>query len=342
MKRRDERRKDEDRREDRGERGKDREDRVEDNRGGDPRRPRRVPRMALPEAILSWTEHWIAVDKPSGLPSRPAPGYAGSALSQIEQWLAAQAPELPRPGVVHRLDRETSGVLVFSLGPQGHRALEYAFRGAIRKEYRAAVMGWPRPRHGLIELPLLLDSSRRVRPDRNGRPSRTRYSTLRRFRDAALVKVEPLTGRTHQIRVHLAARGTAVLGDRIYGAVPAVPGDRTYGAISAAAAGAIEAAPLLRPPRLCLHALRLSIPAQVLGPLGAISERQGCDRRVYPHETPAVTRSLAAGHSGGPSRARSSASADTSIPPGSWTIEAPMPADLVLYLGKLESFSKHP
>ncbi len=194
--------------------------------------------------ILRRTKHWIAVAKPAGLPSRPGPGHDASALSVLEAQLLIQGAACP-PGVVHRLDLGTSGILLFSLSPEGHRALVDAFRtGQVQKEYLAITAGHPRPRRGLIDLPLRRNSSGLSAPDRWGSPARTRYQTQERFGASALVLAEPLTGRMHQIRAHLAARGTPVLGDAQYGG-----------------AGLRHFRP--RPPRLCLHAWRLRLPAEI-------------------------------------------------------------------------------
>jgi len=200
----------------------------------------------VPFPILRRTAGWIAIDKPAGLPSRPAPGGGPSALSLLEDWLREHAPGPHPPGVVHRLDRETSGVLLFSLEPRAHRLLARAFaEGTVRKEYAAVVAGLPRPRRGRIDLPLSRNASGRTIVDRRGRPATTRYLTVAAREGAALLALFPQTGRTHQIRVHLAARGTPVLGDRIYGFPRGVTPDGS----------------LPRPPRLCLHAARLRLPA---------------------------------------------------------------------------------
>jgi RluA family pseudouridine synthase len=202
-----------------------------------------VPRSI---SVIRRTEHWIAVDKPAGLPSRPGPGHEASALSVLEAQLRAEGVPHP-PGVVHRLDLGTSGVLLFSLSPNGHRALVEAFRaGHVHKEYFAITAGHPNPKRGLIDLALRRTSSGLSTPDRRGTPARTRYETRERFATSALVVAEPLTGRMHQIRAHLAARGTPVLGDLQYGGAE-LRGFRP------------------RPPRLCLHAWRLRLPAELSG-----------------------------------------------------------------------------
>lgn len=203
---------------------------------------------AVPEtvSVIRRTEHWIAVNKPAELPSRPGPGHKASVLSILEAQLRAEGAPHP-PGVVHRLDLGTSGILLFSLSPEGHRGLEEAFRaGRVHKEYLAITAGHPHPRRGLIDLALRRTSSGLSTPDRHGTPARTRYDTRERFHASALVLAEPLTGRMHQIRAHLAARGTPVLGDLQYGGA-ALRGFRP------------------RPPRLCLHAHRLRLPADLAG-----------------------------------------------------------------------------
>jgi RluA family pseudouridine synthase len=194
--------------------------------------------------IIRRTEHWIAVDKPAGLPSRPGPGHKASVLSILETQLRTESTPHP-PGVVHRLDLGTSGILLFSLSPEGHRSLVEAFKvGQVHKEYLAITAGHPHPRRGLINLALRRTSSGLNTPDRSGKPARTRYETRERFAASALVRTEPLTGRMHQIRAHLAARGTPVLGDLQYGGAE-LRGFRP------------------RPPRLCLHAWRLRLPAEL-------------------------------------------------------------------------------
>jgi 23S rRNA-/tRNA-specific pseudouridylate synthase len=127
----------------------------------------------------------------------------------------------------------------------------------VAKEYAALVRGRPRPRRGLIDLPLRRNASGRVVVDPQGAQAKTRYETLRTWAGATLLRVRPLTGRMHQIRVHLAARGTPVLGDRFYGG---------SGLVLGTSRGRERNGPSLPvPPRLCLHALRLRLPASLHG-----------------------------------------------------------------------------
>jgi RluA family pseudouridine synthase len=250
---------------------------------------RQVPILHFPQDILSWTDHWIAVNKPSGLPSRPNPGHADNALSQIETWFFSTTPLSPAPGVVHRLDRDTSGVLIFSLGPAAYRSLIEGFAArTIRKEYVALVQGVPRPRSGLIDLPLLRNSSNRMVVDRRGQEARTRYEMVRRVAGGSLLRVYPLTGRMHQIRAHLAARGTPVLGDGVYGREGRAGAGTPFSGVEF-------------PPRLCLHARRLTLPSVWLSSLGSVQTR-------YPTE----------GTAGAP-----------------FIIEAPIPQDLNRYMAAL-------
>ncbi|MCC7142754.1 MAG: RNA pseudouridine synthase [Candidatus Eisenbacteria bacterium] len=214
---------------------------------------RTVPLLRFPDCIVARTPDWIAIEKPGGLPSRPAPGHAGNALTMLEAYLG---PNI-RPGVVHRLDRDTSGLLLFSLSPHGHRFLVEGFRTrTIRKSYLGWVHGQPRPRRGSIELPLRRNPSGRMVVDPRGAPALTRYESLRRVGDFHLLRVEPSTGRMHQIRVHLANRGTPLVGDRLYGVHD-------------------------RAPRLFLHAASLRLPADQKSPAGAALELRSSEPEEF-------------------------------------------------------------
>jgi 23S rRNA pseudouridine1911/1915/1917 synthase len=126
-----------------------------------------------------------------------------------------------RPGILTRLDKDTSGVVLVALSPDVHAAMQRdGAAGAIRKEYLAIVAGRPRPRVGTIDAPLGRDplDRRRVIVTPAGAASQTRYELLAEHDLTALVRCELVTGRTHQIRVHLASRGWPVVGDALYGA----------------------------------------------------------------------------------------------------------------------------
>jgi 23S rRNA pseudouridine1911/1915/1917 synthase len=125
-----------------------------------------------------------------------------------------------RPGIVTRLDKETSGVMLVALTPGIHARLQ---RSALRKEYLAVVRGTPSPAQGTIDLALAhdpLDRRRMVVSD-EGIPSTTRYEVMSTQDDSSLVRCELVTGRTHQIRVHLSACGWPILGDAVYGVIDA-------------------------------------------------------------------------------------------------------------------------
>jgi len=181
-----------------------------------------ITREAWPEpdvprhfGVLYDDEAVLAVDKPAGLPIHPTARYYFNTLTAL---LKETYPGEPLQ-VAHRLDRETSGVLLVARGPQAGRALKQAFeRRRVHKRYLALVRGRP-PADGIIDLPLKLAGKpirvmMAVSPD--GQPARTRYRVLRPLRDAALVECFPETGRQHQIRAHLAAIGHPVLGDKVY------------------------------------------------------------------------------------------------------------------------------
>jgi tRNA pseudouridine32 synthase/23S rRNA pseudouridine746 synthase len=160
----------------------------------------------------------LVIDKPAGIAVHRGQGAGGS----LETYLGALRFGLPRdPALAHRLDRDTSGCLVLG---RHHKALEklgLLFKqGRISKTYWAVVDGLPEADQGMIDLPLgRLDATRGwwMKVDPLGQPSRTRYTVLGRSGGRAFLALEPLTGRTHQLRVHCAALGFPILGDPIYG-----------------------------------------------------------------------------------------------------------------------------
>jgi 23S rRNA pseudouridine1911/1915/1917 synthase len=193
-------------------------------------------RKALPRArsslpILHQDDAVLVVDKPAGLltvPSLPGAGAEDTALARVEDYVRHLRPRHPYVGVVHRIDRDTSGAVAFALSPPAREALRALFRAhRIERRYLALVRGQPRGDGGVVEAPLhedYRDGRRRVA--RRGEPSRpalTRFTVLERFPGAALLELELGTGRQHQIRVHLAHLGTPVLGDPVYGAPGAGP-----------------------------------------------------------------------------------------------------------------------
>jgi 23S rRNA pseudouridine1911/1915/1917 synthase len=166
----------------------------------------------------------LVVDKPAGLVTHPAPGHRGPTLAEALRGRAAGGADPERAGIVHRLDRDTSGLLVVAKTDAAHAALGAALKARdIRREYLALVTGHPQAESGTIDAPLGRDRSRRTlvstRSDRP-RDAVTRFVVLERLPATTLLRVSLETGRTHQIRAHLAAIGHPVCGDPQYGGRP--------------------------------------------------------------------------------------------------------------------------
>jgi 23S rRNA pseudouridine1911/1915/1917 synthase len=182
------------------------------------------PAGDVPEARFSiaWEdEHLMVVDKPAGVVVHPARGHAAGTLAQaLERVGAAGGPE-GRRGIVHRLDRDTSGLLVVARSEEVLAALQSALRRReIVREYLALVEGRPDARTGTIEAPLGRDRRVRTRMSTDtaeGRAAITHFETERVLDGYTLLRVRLETGRTHQIRAHLKAIGHPVVGDPEYG-----------------------------------------------------------------------------------------------------------------------------
>jgi 23S rRNA pseudouridine1911/1915/1917 synthase len=175
---------------------------------------------AAPLRIAFQDEHLIVVDKGPGLVVHPARGHREDTLSQLlAPLIAGGEPE--RAGIVHRLDRDTSGLLVVSRSQEVHRLLQAALADRrIEREYLALVEGRPPARTGTIEAPIGRDPRIRTRMAVGGlsaREARTNFTLERALPTTSLLRVRLETGRTHQIRVHLQAIGHPVCGDPEYG-----------------------------------------------------------------------------------------------------------------------------
>ena len=190
-----------------------------------------APRAPVPEysgelPILFMDDHIVVVDKPAELAVHPAPSWDGDTVVEVLQrqgiTLADSGPE-ERPGVVHRLDVGTTGVMVLARSEPAYRELKRCFHDReITKVYHALVQGYPSPSSGTIDAPIGRhpSSSWRFAVVTGGKPAVTHYDTVEVFPGATLLEVQLETGRTHQIRVHFQAERHPLVGDTLYGADP--------------------------------------------------------------------------------------------------------------------------
>jgi 23S rRNA pseudouridine1911/1915/1917 synthase len=167
-------------------------------------------------------EHLLVVDKPAGLVVHPAPGHARGTLVQgLLAYDVEGGDEPERPGIVHRLDRDTSGLLVVARSAEAHRRLQALVQAReLTREYLALVVGRPRSRRGTIEAPIGRDRHDALRQSLDSETPRdavTHFEVEQLLPRHALLRVTLETGRTHQIRVHLAAIDLPVAGDSLYG-----------------------------------------------------------------------------------------------------------------------------
>ena len=225
-----------------------------------PPEPAGIEAEAVPLAVLYEDAHLLAINKPPGMVVHPAPGARrGTVVNALLHHLGTLAgvgdPE--RPGIVHRLDRDTSGVLLVARTPQALEGLARQFRDrTLTKRYVAVVHGVVRPAAGVIDEAIGRHPRHRQQMSvraRRGRPAVTRFEVVERFPGASLLRLAPQTGRTHQLRVHLAALGHPIVADRLYG------GRGRRGAPEAVVA-ALDACP-----RQALHAESLSFTHPISG-----------------------------------------------------------------------------
>ncbi len=209
--------------------------------------PRLVPEN-VPLTIVYEDEDLAVVNKPPGMPVHPGAGItSGTLVNALVHHFGAlsSAAGADRPGIVHRLDKDTSGLILIAKNDAAHHALAASFKSrTIHKTYTALVMGSVLPDEGAVDALVGRDPFHRRRMRAGGavgREARTRYRVLSRFSGFTLLEVFPETGRTHQIRVHLASIGHPVAGDSLYG----VPGRRRAGTEAKI------------PPRTFLHATAL-------------------------------------------------------------------------------------
>jgi 23S rRNA pseudouridine1911/1915/1917 synthase len=177
----------------------------------------------IPLSVVYQDDELLVLDKPAGLTVHPAPGHPSGTLVNA---LLAICPDLRgigdrvRPGIVHRLDKDTSGLMVVAKSHRAHLSLSRQIKERkVKKGYLALVSGELKPREGVIDAPIARNprDRKRMAVVAGGREARTRYKVLRSNGEYSLVEAFPETGRTHQVRVHFASLGHPLVGDHVYG-----------------------------------------------------------------------------------------------------------------------------
>lgn len=197
--------------------------------------PEAAPATAAPQdislVVVHEDEHVIVVDKPAGLVVHPAAGNLdGTLVNALLHHCAGRLSGIggvARPGIVHRIDKDTSGLMVAAKTDRAHEGLARQFAAhTIDRRYRAIVSGLPRPAAGTIDAPLARSNvdRKKIAVVQGGKRAVTHYRTLERLQGATLVECRLETGRTHQVRVHFASIGHALLGDPVYGRSKGGPG----------------------------------------------------------------------------------------------------------------------
>jgi 23S rRNA pseudouridine1911/1915/1917 synthase len=176
--------------------------------------------------VVHEDDHLIVIDKPAGMVVHPAAGnFDGTLVNALLHHCAGRLSGIggvARPGIVHRIDKDTSGLIVAAKTDIAHEGLSAQFaRHNIDRRYQAIVAGVPNPPAGSVDAPIARSSANRQKmaivAEGRGKRAVTHYRLLRAFRDAALVECRLETGRTHQVRVHMASIGHSLLGDPVYG-----------------------------------------------------------------------------------------------------------------------------
>jgi 23S rRNA pseudouridine1911/1915/1917 synthase len=238
-------------------------------------RERQRPRAEEGTLDIVYEDEWVlALHKPAGQVVHPTYKHTTGTLLNAVLWRLRERADA-QPGILTRLDKDTSGLVVIGLTPTVHATMQRAMTaGRVAKTYLAIVEGSPQPASGRIVLPLARSAEDRrivvVTP--GGAHSETRYDSIARAGTLTLVRCELVTGRTHQIRVHLAANGWPVVGDPVYGRADA------------------------RITRQALHAWRVALPHPASGAPLELTARVPDDMRRFGFDVDAVTSG------GGPSR----------------------------------------